>query len=316
MARGTAIRCALTALLLAGAPAQMGAQTPDTATEPAPAADPAARIQQGAEGPPAQPTGNDYPIYPDPGRPQAIVPENADSPAEQVVAGLSRDAVAITASFDGSDILIYGAVKRETPIPDGQPLQVIVTVEGPSQQMTVRRKERRVGVWVNSASVEVGSAPSFYVVATSAPLDQILSPEVDTQFRISVPLAMRAFGGPVEVADTVPFTQALIRLQTESGLYRLDEGSVTVVDQTLFRADVSLPANLVEGDYKTRIFLMRDGQVVDVHRAPIEVRKVGVERWLYRLAFDHPFLYGLMSLAVAVAAGWGASAAFRQIRRA
>lgn len=312
MAGRALIRVALIALLLAAAPAQIGAQVP----EPAPAADPAARIQQGAEGPPAQPTGKDYPIYPDPGRPEAIVPENADKPAEQVVAGLSRDAVGITASFDGSDILIYGAIKRESPIPDGAPLQVIVTVEGPSQQMTVRRKDRRVGVWVNSASVDVGAAPSFYVVATSGPLEQILSPEVDTQFRISVPLAMRAFGGPVEVADTVPFTQALIRLQTDSGLYRLDQGSVTVVDQTLFRADVRLPANLVEGDYKTRIFLMRDGQVVDVHRAPIEVRKVGLERWLYRLAFDRPFLYGLMSLAVAVAAGWGASAAFRQIRRA
>ena len=50
--------------------------------------------------------------------------------------------------------------------------------------------------------------------------------------------------------------------------------------------------------------------------AAIEVRKVGLERWLYRLAFDQPLLYGLMSLAVAVIAGWGASAAFRKLRRA
>ncbi len=107
-----------------------------------------------------------------------------------------------------------------------------------------------------------------------------------------------------------------MRLQVENGLYRLDEGSVKLVDQTLFRADIRLPANLVEGSYRTRIFLLRDGQVVDVYRAPIDVRKVGLERWLFRLAFDQPFLYGLMSLAVAVAAGWAASAAFRHLRRA
>ena len=126
---------------------------------------------------------------------------------------------------------------------------------------------------------------------------------------------MRAFAGAIEVADTVPFTQAMVRLREQSGLYRLDQGSVTLTEETLFRANIQLPANLIEGDYKTRIFLLRHGEVVDVYRAPIEVRKVGLERWLYRLAFDWPFLYGLMSLAVAVAAGWGASTAFRLLRR-
>ena len=123
-------------------------------------------------------------------------------------------------------------------------------------------------------------------------------------------------GGNNQVADVVPYTAALIRLREANRLYRLDQGSVKLVDQTLFRADVRLPANLIEGDYKTRIFLLRDGRVIDVYRAPIEVRKVGLERWLYRMAFDQPLLYGLMSLAVAVAAGWGASGIFRKLRRA
>lgn len=257
----------------------------------------------------------DYPQYPNPTHPRGPEADQPEHPAEQVVAGLSKDAVAITANFDGSDILIFGAIRRETPIPDGPPLEVIITVEGPSQSVTVRKKERRLGVWVNTKSVHIGAAPSFYVVSTSGPLDQILGQDWDARYRISVPLAMRAFAGAVNVTDVVPFTEALIRLRNESGLYRLDEGSVTVVDQTLFRADVSLPANLIEGDYKTRIFLLRHGEIVDVYRAPIEVRKVGLERWLYRLAFDQPLIYGLMSLAVAVIAGWGASAAFRLLRR-
>lgn len=256
-----------------------------------------------------------YPSYPDMGRPGVAVTEDRTDPPEQVVAGLSSDSVGITASFDGSEILIYGAVKREAPIPGGLPLQVVVTVEGPAQAVTVWRKERRAGIWVNTESLDVGSAPSFYAVATTGPLDQILLPEWDARYRISVPLAVRAFAGPVEVSDTVPFTEALIHLREKNGLYRLDEGSVSIVDQTLFRADVSLPANLIEGDYKTRIFLLRNGEVVDVYRAPIEVRKVGLERWLYNLAFDWPLIYGLMSLAVAVAAGWGASVAFRLLRR-
>lgn len=247
--------------------------------------------------------------------PTEATPTADPPPAETVVAGLSSDSVAITASFDGSDILIYGAIKRETPIPPGPPLQVIVTVEAPSRGVTVWRKERKAGIWVNAESVRIGAAPGFYAVATSAALDDILLPEWDSRYRISLSHAMRAFAGQIAVESAVPFTEALIRIREDQGLYRLDEGSVSLIDQTLFRADVNLPANLVEGAYKTRIFLLRDGQVIDVFVAPINVRKVGLERWLYRLAFDQPFLYGLMSLGVAVFAGWGASAAFRKLRR-
>ncbi|WP_199261927.1 TIGR02186 family protein [Paracoccus binzhouensis] len=236
-------------------------------------------------------------------------------PAEQIVAGLSRDDVDITTSFDGSEIIIYGAIKREKPIPPGEPLDVIVAVEGPARAVTVRHKERRLGIWVNTGRVSIGSAPTFYVVATTRPLETILKPELDQRFRISIPLAMRAFAGKSEVADVVPYTEAFMRLRQESELYRQDDGAVLLAEQTLFRADVRLPANLIEGFYSTRIFLLRNGEIIDSFRAPIEVRKVGLERWLYRLALDQPFLYGIMSLAIAAAAGWGASAAFRLIKR-
>ena len=85
-------------------------------------------------------------------------------------------------------------------------------------------------------------------------------------------------------------------------------------EETLFRTRIDLPANLVEGDYTTRIFLTRDGQVVDQFETTIFVRKTGIERWLFVMSQDHPFLYGLLALALAIAAGWMASAAF-QARR-
>ncbi|MFP1643917.1 TIGR02186 family protein [Pontitalea aquivivens] len=233
---------------------------------------------------------------------------------EEVVAGLSRDNIGITASFDGSEILIYGAVKRFEALPEGPPLEVIVTLEGPSAGVTIRRKSREAGIWVNTESVGIAAAPTFYAVATSGPIGQILTPEEDVTQRISVPLAVRAFAGPLEVEDTRPFTEALVRIREAEGLYSLAEGHVTLVEDTLFRADFRLPANLIEGDYKTRIFLLRGGRVVDQHRAAIYVRKVGLERWLYVTSRNQPALYGLIALVLAVFAGWAAAAVFRLIR--
>ncbi|HEX9859282.1 MAG TPA: TIGR02186 family protein, partial [Paracoccaceae bacterium] len=68
----------------------------------------------------------------------AVAATTEQGTPEQIVAGLSQNRVSITANFDGSEILIYGAVKRESPAPDNFPLQVIVTVEGPSKAQIVR----------------------------------------------------------------------------------------------------------------------------------------------------------------------------------
>ncbi len=90
---------------------------------------------------------------------------------------------------------------------------------------------------------------------------------------------------------------------------------MTLDEQTLFRTSITLPANLTEGDYATRILLTRGGRVVSEFETVIDVRKVGLERWLYSLSRQQPFWYGIMSLAIAIAAGWGASAAFQFLRR-
>ena len=84
---------------------------------------------------------------------------------------------------------------------------------------------------------------------------------------------------------------------------------------TLFRTAIAMPSDLTEGAYDIRIFLTRGGGVVSSYATIIDVRKVGLERFLFVLSRAQPLVYGLMSLAIAIAAGWGASAAFRLLRR-
>ncbi|XHE57530.1 TIGR02186 family protein [Phaeobacter sp. BS52] len=241
--------------------------------------------------------------------------EPAAGPREEVVLGLSQDRVAITANFDGSEILIFGAVKREAPIPQDDPLEVIVAVSGPASPVMVRRKEKKLGIWVNTDSVLVDSAPSFYAVATSAPLSQVLSDTEDLRYRVSVGRAIRSVGAGMHIRGAQRFAEAVIRIRSENDLYSLRENTVAVDQQTLFRTAIDMPADLTEGAYSTRILLTRGGSVVAQYETSIDVRKVGLERFLYAMSREQPFLYGLMSLAIAIAAGWGASAAFRLLRR-
>lgn len=235
--------------------------------------------------------------------------------AETVVLGLSSDKVSITTSFNGSDILIFGAVKREAPIVEDPPLEVVITVAGPSEPVMVRRKARVAGIWVNTSAVAVDRAPSFYAVASTGPLDEVMSATENLRHNVTIDRAIRAVGATANVSDPENFITALVRIRTKDGLYQRLEGAVALDQQTLFRSSIKLPSNLTEGTYVARIFLTRGGEVVSQYETMIEVRKVGFERWIFTLSRQKPLIYGLLSLAVAVLAGWGASAGFALLRR-
>ena len=234
--------------------------------------------------------------------------------AEEIVSGLSQSRVSINANFDGTAILIYGAAVREAPPPDGPLLQVIITVEGPSAPVVVRRKERVAGIWINQGMVRVDSAPSFYAVATTGDLADILSQTDDLRYRISLPYVIRAIGISSEAPDAPSYVEALQRIRKVEGNYLLGQNSVLLLQQALFRTEILLPANLIEGSYRVRIFLTRAGQVIDTQESQIDVRKAGLERFLFNLAHQQPLVYGLASLLLAALAGWGASEVFRRLR--
>lgn len=229
--------------------------------------------------------------------------------AEEVVADLSQNRISITANFDGSEILIFGAIKRDVAIPEDSTLDVIVTVTGPKKMETILRKARRFGIWVNVESERLGQAPSFYSVAATRPVEDIIIPMTDSLWKITADEQI------LSERRGLPAREALIRIRTDNGLYRRADTGVELSEDTLFNTSIVLPANLVEGEYTTRILLVRDGTVLDDYSTEIRVQKVGIERWLYNLAHNNALIYGLLSLLLAAMAGWGASEIFRLIRR-
>ena len=233
--------------------------------------------------------------------------------AESVVVGMDKEKVAITATFDGSQILLFGAVKRDKPAPSGN-IQVIVTIAGPSEPISVHRKSKVFGIWMNTDTVDVDAAPSFYAVATSSDLSSTINDAEDLRYKVSLPRAIQSVGAPMDVLDAAPFSDAVIRIRSNQGLYQLHENKVDIDEQTLFRTSIDMPADISDGDYTARILLTRNGNVIDEFTTIIDVRKVGLERFLFNMSRENPLSYGLMSIAIAIFAGWAASLLFRFFR--
>ena len=178
---------------------------------------------------------------------------------ETFVTGLSTEEIALTANFSGSELFVFGAIRRDAPIdPAADPLDIVITIKGPPNALTVRRKERRFGIWINTESVDVRDAPSFYAIATTGPLRDLLTETERLRFQIGMDHAVRKVSGHPTLDDTSSFTEAVVRLRENQDLYEVLDGGVSLAEETLFQTSIAMPANIVEGIYKAEFFLVRD----------------------------------------------------------
>ncbi|MEP3115764.1 TIGR02186 family protein [Nisaea sp.] len=228
--------------------------------------------------------------------------------AQDLIADLSSHRVDITTGFTGADLLLFGSVDD-----DGD---IVVTVSGPRESVTVRRKERVAGIWMNTRSMQFSAAPNFYAVAASRPLKEIAALEVLERQQIGANhLRLRASssGSELRPEDEDIFRKALVRRKQAQGLYATEPGQVTIIAGKLFRTQVHFPANLATGTYTAVVYLIRGGRVVHAQTTPLLVEKVGVGAEVYTFAHERSAIYGLAAILIAVAAGWLAAAVFRKV---
>jgi len=227
---------------------------------------------------------------------------------ENLVSGLSQDTIEIRSTYNGTDIVVFGAVERPqaAALPD-----IVVVVRGPETDMRVRRKDRIAGIWINRNREILHGMPGYYFAAANRPLAKIAPSAVLRQYALGLAaLKPRAASGG---HDPRPFIQAVIRNQEKEGLYAEKDNGVQFLSGTLFRARVPLPASAPRGDYIAEVYLLRGGQVIDARSSKLTIAQTGMERRVFDFSRDDPLAYGLSTVLMAMALGWLSSLAFRRM---
>ncbi|HJY49808.1 MAG TPA: TIGR02186 family protein [Stellaceae bacterium] len=227
----------------------------------------------------------------------------SEARAEALVADLTSHLIAITTGFTGASVVLFGAT-------DG-PGDVIVAVRGPEREMTVRRKSRVAGIWVNTQQVTFVNLPSFYAVAASRPIADILSPAAAAFYRLGIANLKLAASTPAPSVVVDAFRTALERTQQEAGLYVERMGKVDFLGERLFRTTITFPSNVPTGTYLVEVFLVRDRDIVSGQTTPLVVSRVGVDAAVFEFSTRQPGFYGAIAVLTAVVAGWLASLPFR-----
>lgn len=228
---------------------------------------------------------------------------------EELVTDISQHLISIQSNFTGAQLLLFGAVGGDATAER----DIVIVVRGPDMPVTVRRKERIGGIWINYGSADFETMPGYYAVVSTRPLSAIAPAAVLQRYGIGTRhLNLRPTGdAATRPKDIKTFADAAIRIKSANALYREQPGDVLFLGSSLFRASIDMPANVPDGLYTARIYLFRDGSVAQAQTSTLFVNKAGFERLVYDFAQNEPLAYGIGVVIIGWFAGWAASAVFR-----
>ena len=230
----------------------------------------------------------------------------------RLVPDVSQSEIEIRYSFTGAELLLFGAILYPGGRAPADDAHIAVVVKGPFEPLVVREKQKVAGIWMNVESARFRSAPAYYAVASSKPLDQLIDERTAAIYELGLQnLQLSPAGGkPQEVQRR--FEAGLIDLMRRNQLYSEDPDGVEITEGVLYRARIDIPAQVPTGDYVAETFLIRDGRVIAGAAREIHIDKFGFERFVSRAAERWSFLYGLVAVLLSLLLGWGASAVFRR----
>jgi uncharacterized protein (TIGR02186 family) len=227
-----------------------------------------------------------------------------------LVPEVSQHEIQVRQGFTGTDLLLFGAILEPDGTRAARGYDIVVVLKGPTQAIRLREKQKIAGIWVNAQSSDFRSAPSFFAVASSRPIAQIVDERTAAIFELGLDWLQLSPIGSIDPVQQQRFTAGLVDLRKRQGLYSQNGKGVRISEQVLYQARIALPSSVQVGRYTAETFAIRDGQVIASATAEVEVRKLGFERFIALFAQEQALLYGLLAVAVSVLMGWLAGRLF------
>lgn len=227
-----------------------------------------------------------------------------------LVPEVSQPEIQVRQGFTGTEMLLFGAILD----PSGRPViggyDIVVVLKGPTQAILLREKAKRFGIWLNNDSTAFRSAPSFFAVASSRPISQIVDERTAAIYELGLNFLQLSPSGAIDPVQQTRFNRGLVDLMRRHGLYQENGHGVTLSNGVLYQARIAVPSNVTTGRYTAETFAITRGRVVASAIADVEVKKTGFERIVAREADRSAFLYGLSAMALSVLMGWAAGRLF------
>ena len=230
-----------------------------------------------------------------------------------LVPEVSQSRIEVRQGFTGANLLLYGAVVDPGGPGSGRDFDIAVVLKGPAEPIRLREKDRIAGVWMNAGSSDFRSVPSFFAVASSQPIADIVDERTAAIYELGTEFIQLSPSGQIEPEEQTRFANGLVEMRQRLGLYKQDPEGVRISEGVLYQARIALPSNVTTGQYTAETFAIADGRVLASATAEIEVVKVGLEGSVVYASQEWALFYGLGAIALSLGMGWIAGQAFARI---
>lgn len=217
-----------------------------------------------------------------------------------LIADISQNAVAIRTSFNGAQLLIFGARNA--------PGDLVIAVRGPRTRIFLRRKERIAGMWMHVDNRKYNQLPLFYAVTSTHPLSSITSPAVLEALELGPEAVIHAANGTPQEA----FDLALNATLRNKHWWQSPFAPITYFGESLFKARIDLPDTLPHGTFTVEVYLFDGGKLTAFQSIPLTVYNTGFDAWITDTARNHGLVYGISSVLLALFVGWLAHRLFHR----
>jgi uncharacterized protein (TIGR02186 family) len=164
-----------------------------------------------------------------------------------LVPDVSARQVEIRYTFSGAQLLLFGAIFYPDGRAPSQPADVAVVLRGPVQPILLREKQKIAGIWMNADSSRFRSAPSFYAVASSRPIGNLIDDRTASIYELGIHNLQLSPGGSSIPQKERHFEAGLLDLRSRAGLYSESPRGVEITDGLLYRAVITIPSQVPVG---------------------------------------------------------------------
>ena len=226
---------------------------------------------------------------------------------DNLVTDLSESTVEISSTFSGADILLFGAY-------DGQKNDdIIVVVSGQKGTIKVDKKEKKFGIWMITESIKFSNVPKYYYIASNRKIKEITN-------KTEIKKRKLDFNNFELKNNKIYYNnvdknwyEALKRNMKKKQFWKIEENSIKLNKNTLFRKTLSIPSNVSTGKYNVKILHYRKGNLISQEESKIKINKTGISANIYNIAQNFSAIYGIIAVIIALFFGWFTNFIFRRI---
>jgi len=220
----------------------------------------------------------------------------------------NHDHIEIDYNYHGSTVSVKGVSDPDTDI--------IIKINSEDKEQKLMRKDKRMGLlWMNVEALHFSQVPDVYLLKSTRPLDQIINRDQELSHAVGFDaLAELAIIEPDRGADQKhEWFGQFVEFMKSKHLFNESSGDIDIAankEGQRYSTVFDWPFEASPGKYEVEVLEVRDGAVIESVHSTIEVAKAGAVKMLSNMAMSKATLYGILSILIALAAGFGVGAVF------